>query len=150
MEKSTNSSRQSDTGDQSSDMSCWKKDERTHCLRVECSSDKQFLFPYGYFQEANFVASADEETIELLFSSGSRAVRIKGHDLADLWLALQNLSVAWIKPLPQRFAPLAKGQVCIKRVSVEAVNRASVPIMAPALGIHPASPTIRAFSTSIR
>lgn len=122
MEKSINSSRQPDTADQSSDVSCWKKDERAQCLRVECSSDKQFLFSYGYFQEANLVTSADEETIELLFSSGSRSVRIKGHGLEDVWLALQNLSVAWIKPLPPRFASLAKGKACIKSVSVETVQ----------------------------
>lgn len=122
MEKPINSSRQSNTGDQPGDLSCWKKDERAQCLRVECSSGEQFLFSYGYFHEARFATSGDEETIELLFSSGSRVVGMKGHGLEDVWLALQNLSVAWVKPLPQRFAPLAKGQVCVKSVSVEAIQ----------------------------
>ena len=122
MEKSINSSRQSDAGDQSSNLSCWKKDERAQCLRVECGSGEQFLFPYGYFHEARFVASDDEETIELLFSSGARAVHISGCGLEDVWLALQNLSVAWVRPLPQRFAPLAKGQTCIRSICVEAVQ----------------------------
>jgi hypothetical protein len=67
------------------------------------------------------------EVIELLFSSDSRVVRIKGRGLEDVWLALQSLSVACIKPLPKRFAPLAKGQACIQTISVEVVNRASVP-----------------------
>jgi hypothetical protein len=128
MEKPINSSKQSDTGDQSSNLSCWKKDERAQCLRVECGLGEQFLFPYGYFHEARFVASDDEETIELLFSSGSRSVRIKGHNLEDVWLALQNLSVAWIRPLPRRFAPLAKGQTSIKSVSVEDAQKAKTEV----------------------
>lgn len=127
MEKPINSSKPSNNGDQANNLSCWKKDERAQCLRVETSSAEQFLFPYGYFHEARFATSGDEETIELLFSSESRTVRIEGRGLEDVWLALQNLSVAWVKPLPQRFAPLAKSQTCIKSISVEVVNRASVP-----------------------
>src|SRR5688572_12959808 len=119
MEKPINSSRQSDAGDQSSDLSCWKKDERAQCLRVECSSDEQFLFPYGYFHEARFATSGDEETIELRFTSQRQKISIKGRSLEELWLAFQNLSVAWVRPLPARFAPLVKGQPCIQSVSVE-------------------------------
>ena len=119
MEKPISSSRQSDTLDHSSDLRCWKKDERAQCLRVECGSGKQFLFPYGYFEQANFTLSEDEETIELVFTTRRQRVSINGHGLEELWLALHNLSVAWVRPLPARFAPLLKGQVCIQSVSVE-------------------------------
>ncbi|MCI0538013.1 MAG: hypothetical protein L0Z50_22585 [Verrucomicrobiales bacterium] len=88
---------------QSRDLSCWKKDERAQCLRVETGSGEQYLFPYGYFHEARFSTSGDDETLELLFSSGSRVIRIQGSGLEDLWVALQNLSVACVKSLPQRF-----------------------------------------------
>ncbi len=124
MEKPINSSRQSDAVDQSSDLKCWKKDEGAQCLRVECSSGKQFLFPYGYFEQASFAVSDDEETIELVFTTRSQKVSINGRGLEELWLALQNLSVGWVRPLPARFAPLLKGRVCIHSVSVELAQEA--------------------------
>lgn len=118
--------KRSDAGAWPEDLSCWKKDERAQCLRVECSSDKQFLFPYGYLEQASLVSSADEDAIELLFKC--RKVLIKGRYLEEVWLALQNLSVAWVRPLSPRFAPLSKAHACIQSVSVEFTldaNRAS-------------------------
>jgi len=93
-------------------------------LRVECSSDKQFLFPYGYLEQANFVSADGEDSIELIFKG--RKVSVQGRYLEEVWLAFQNLSVAWVRPLPPKFALLTKGHACIKAISVEAVQAVDV------------------------
>ena len=124
MENTDRLTRRSDAGNRPDDLNCWKTDERAHCLRVECSSDKQFLFPYGYLEQANFVSSDGEDSIELLFKG--RKVSLKGRCLEEVWLAFQNLSVAWVRPLPPKFAPLTKGRACIKAISVEAVQAVDV------------------------
>ena len=122
MENTNRLTRRSDAGDRPEDLSCWTKDERAQCLRVECSPEKQFLFPYGYLEQANFVSSDGEDTVELLFKGRNQKVSIKGRGLEEVWFALQNLSVAWVTPLPAQFAPLTKGRACIKSISVEAVQ----------------------------
>ena len=122
MENTNRLTRRSDAADRPEDLSCWKRDERAQCLRVECNSDKQFLFPYGYLEQASFVSSDGEDTIELLFKNQKQTVSIKGRCLDEVWLAFQNLSVAWVTPLPPKFAPLTKGRACIKAISVEAVK----------------------------
>src|SRR2546429_8466082 len=108
MENTNRLTRRSDAGDRPEDLTCWEKDERAQCLRVECSSDKQFLFPYGYLEQAKFFSSDGEDTIELLFKSRIQTVSIKGRGLEEVWLALQNLSVGWVRPLPPKFAPLTR------------------------------------------
>ena len=120
MENTNRLTRRSDAGDRPEDLSCWRKDERAQCLRVECSSDKQFLFPYGYLEQASLMSATDEDAIELLFKC--RKVVIKGRYLEEVWLAFQNLSVAWVTPLPPKFAPLTKGRACITSISVESVQ----------------------------
>ena len=122
MENTNRLTRRSDAGDRPEDLICWKRDERAQCLRVECSPDKQYLFPYGYLEQANFVSSDGEDAIKLLFKSQSQTVSIKGRGLEEVWLAFQNLSVAWVTPLPPKFAPLIKARACIKSISVEAVQ----------------------------
>ena len=119
MENTNRLTRRSDAADRPEDLICWKKDERAQCLRVECSSDKQFLFPYGYLEQANFVSSDGEDTIELRFKSRSQTVSIKGRGLEEVWLAFQNLSVGWVRALPPRVAPLSKRQGYIQTISVE-------------------------------
>jgi len=93
-------------------------------LRVECSSDRQFLFPYGYLEQANFVSTDGEDSIELLFKG--RKVSVKGRYLEEVWLAFQNLSVAWVRSFPRKFAPLTKGRAYIKAISVEAVQTVDI------------------------
>jgi hypothetical protein len=117
MENTNRITKRSDTADRPEDLSCWKKDERARCLRVECSPDKQFLFPYGYLEQAKFISDKDAEVVELRFKNTH--VRITGRSLEPLWTSFQNLSVASIKPLPDRFTPLVKGHARIQTISVE-------------------------------
>ena len=124
MENTNRLTRRSDARDRPDDLNCWQTDERAQCLRVECSSDKQFLFPYGYLEQANFVSSEGEDSIELLFKG--RKVSVKGRCLEEVWIAFQNLSVAWVRPLPPKFGPLTKARACIKAISVEAVQAVDI------------------------
>ena len=125
MENTNRLTRRSDAGDRPEDLICWKKDERAQCLRVECSPDKQFLFPYGYLEQAVFLSSDGEETIELRFKSQKQTVSIKGCGLEEVWLAFQNLSVSWVRPLPPRVAPLSKRQGYIQSISVAVAKEAA-------------------------
>jgi len=89
-------------------LNCWQKNENAQCLRVECESGRQFLFPYGYFKGADFVPGTDADTIELFFKIQNRIVSIKGRQLHELFVAFQNLSVEWIKSSPPKYRPLTK------------------------------------------
>jgi hypothetical protein len=106
----------SETRDES--LNCWKTGSNPQCLRIELSEGPQFLLPYGYFEAAKLTRGGEEERLELQFKSNRFVV--KGRGLDELFVALQTLSVEWLRDCPQRYRALAKGQCGVERIeSVE-------------------------------
>ena len=59
----------------------------------------------------------DEDVITLSFLN--RTVRITGKNLRALGLALQDRTVEFIKPLPERYSSLTSDDVSVKTIEIE-------------------------------
>jgi len=86
---------------------CWSKESQIPALRVELSGDVFLVFPYIHF---NF-AKMEKNTLLLSFSN--HEVRISGSNLKEIGIAIQRLSVEWIKETPPRYVALAKKETTI-------------------------------------
>jgi hypothetical protein len=86
-------------------MESWAKDAQAHSLRVELSDESCFLLPYAHLR---FASLQREEASELLhISFTSHEIHVRGRNLRALALAVQKLSVDWIRELPPRYEGLA-------------------------------------------
>lgn len=106
----------SETNGRTGNLTCWDKDDNVQCLRVELSSGEQALFPYGYFERARFIRGEKRDVVELRFKDA--ILKITGLHLEALWMDLQSLSVASVKPLSSRFAPLTANHSCVEEISI--------------------------------
>ena len=86
-------------------------------LRLELTSKSFFLFPYHHLELVKFEAGNDQDTLTLLFLN--RTVCIMGKSLRELALALQDCSVEFVKPLPERYASLAGTEVSVRIIEIE-------------------------------
>ncbi|MGA2869364.1 MAG: hypothetical protein ABSF34_09410 [Verrucomicrobiota bacterium] len=86
-------------------------------LRLELDSKKFYLLPYHHMEFATFESGDGQDTLTLLFLN--RTVRILGKNLRELALALQDRCVEFVKPVPERYAPLAGNEVSIKTIEIQ-------------------------------
>ncbi len=84
---------------------CWRRERDRHCLRIERNSGEDFVFPYQQFLGAHHVRSSNPETLKISFST--HVVTLSGRNLSEISIALEELAIAWIKPIPIRFQELA-------------------------------------------
>lgn len=87
---------------------CWQREAPCACLRIETSPRESHLFPYQHLVTASLHQSDETETLRLTFSLHD--VEIKGRNLRTLLLALQDLSVKWIRAMPERYHALESGE----------------------------------------
>ena len=86
-------------------------------LRIELDSKSFHLLPYHHLEMVTFEAGDGRDTLTLMFLN--RNVRIAGKNLRDLGLALQDRSVEFVKPLPERYALLAGSDVSVKAIEIQ-------------------------------
>jgi hypothetical protein len=86
-------------------LDCWRRERNRPCLRVETLASV-FLFPYAQLTAAEYTQESRGESIRLRFST--REVTLSGQNLGEIVAALQEMAVDWIKPLPTRYASIAK------------------------------------------
>jgi hypothetical protein len=86
---------------------CWQRETHTACLRVETFGGEIHLFPYGQFVTASLGRTEQSETVRITFSSHD--VEITGSNLGDLFHALQDFAVKWVRAMPARYQPLGEG-----------------------------------------
>ena len=86
-------------------------------LRLEPTSKSFLLLPYHHLELVKFEAGDGQDTLTLLFLN--RTVCITGKSLRELALALQDRSVEFVKPLPERYASLAGTEASVKTIEVE-------------------------------
>jgi hypothetical protein len=84
--------------------SCWESGKNVPCLRVEFVSGETFLFPYIHLVSARYYTENAEETLQITFVS--HEMIIKGHDLRQISLALQNFLVQAVIELAPRYQNL--------------------------------------------
>jgi hypothetical protein len=87
---------------------CWHREASCPCLRVEPSGTEAQIFPYHYLIAATLVHADGTDTLRLKFSSDD--VEIAGHNLRDLLVAIQEFSVKWLRPVPERYHAVAHAE----------------------------------------
>ena len=88
-------------------------------LRLETSPTRFCVVPYHHLEFATFESTQSEEVITLLFLN--RSVLIKGRNLRDLGLALQERYVEFVRPLLRWTGtqPLVSGEVRVTSIEIE-------------------------------
>jgi hypothetical protein len=86
-------------------------------LRLELNPKCFCLLSYHHLEFARFESAQNEDVITMLFLN--RTVRITGRNLRALGLALQERTVDFIKPLPERYSSLTSDDVSVKTIEVE-------------------------------
>ena len=76
------------------DLRCWSTAASPQCLRVERPGDIH-LFPYGYFEHAEFVTNSGGQVLSIQFRA--RVVAVTGKNLEPLCGALERLAVDCIR-----------------------------------------------------
>ena len=104
----------------------WEQNPQAQALRVDLQSGVFFVLPYSQFGFAHFAREADCETLRVSFATHD--VRVAGRNLRELGLALQKLTVDWIREMPARYAALSeKGCVFIERIEIAEVSEGDAP-----------------------
>ena len=86
---------------------CWHSEEGTQTVRIITEDKRKFTFPYFHFVRGLLEETEDgKQLLTLKFSSD--IVEIRSRRLDPLDNALDDLSLAWVRVLPSRHAPLAR------------------------------------------
>jgi hypothetical protein len=86
----------------------WHREASCPCLRIEPSGGEAQIFPYNHLVTATLVHADGADTLRLKFSSDD--VEIIGHNLRDLLVAIQEFSVKWLRPVPERYSAIARAE----------------------------------------
>jgi hypothetical protein len=86
-------------------------------LRLELNPKGFWLLPYHHLELVTFESEAGQDTLTLLFLN--RVVSIRGKNLRELGLALQDRCVEFVKPLPERYAPLVGNEVSVTAIEIQ-------------------------------
>ena len=109
-----------------SSLVAWESNPQAQALRVDLQNGTFFVLPYSQFAFAHFERKESSETLRVSFTTHD--VRVSGRNLRELGIALQKLTVDWIREVPVRYAALAeKGGTIIERIEIAEVNEESPP-----------------------
>ena len=109
-----------------SSLVAWEQNPQAQALRVDLEDGVFFVLPYSHFAFAHFARETDRETLRVSFTTHD--VRVSGLNLRELGLALQKLTVDWIREVPARYAVLSeKGCTFIERIEIAEVSENNVP-----------------------
>ena len=88
-------------------------------LRLELDANSFYLLPCHHLELVKFEAGEGLDTLTLSFIN--RTVLIKGKNLRDLGLALQDRCVEFVRPLPalDRYSSLAGTEASVKSIEIE-------------------------------
>lgn len=87
-------------------------------LRLELDANSFYLLPCHHLELVKFEAGEGQDSITLSFIK--RTVLIKGKNLRELALALQDRCVEFIKPMPvfDRYSSLAINEGVVKTIEI--------------------------------
>ncbi len=75
---------------------------------METSCAEAHLFPYQHFVTASLVHADSGDVLRLTFSSHD--LEITGRNLHELFIALQEFAVKWLRAVPERYHPVASAE----------------------------------------
>lgn len=109
-----------------SSLVAWESNPQAQALRVDLQNGTFFVLPYSHFVFAHFERRKSSEALRVSFTTHD--VRVSGRNLRELGIALQKLTVDWIREVPTRYAALAeKGGTIIERIEIAEVNEDDSP-----------------------
>jgi hypothetical protein len=121
----TDASAEAPRSDESS-LVAWEQNPQAKALRVDLQNGVFLVLPYSHFAFAYFAREAGCETLRVSFATHD--VRVSGRNLRELGLALQKLTVDWIREVPARYVALSeKGCAFIERIEIAEVSEGNVP-----------------------
>lgn len=88
--------------DEKRNVASWDKDAHAQCLRVQLADGGFYVFPYSRLQFARFEHKTEQDALQLLMDT--HEIKVVGKNLRELGLALQKLSVEWMREMPARYA----------------------------------------------
>ena len=80
---------------------CWQREAPCACLRIEPTGNETHLFPYQQLVTASLVQAGQTETLRLVFAT--HELELGGRNLREMFHALQDFSVKWVRPIPERY-----------------------------------------------
>ena len=88
-------------------------------LRLEPDSKRFYLLPFHHLELVKFEAGDGQDTLMLSFIN--RTVLIKGKNLRELGLALQDRCVEFVRILPalDRYSSLAGTETSVKTIEIQ-------------------------------
>jgi hypothetical protein len=88
-------------------------------LRLEVDSNSFYLLPCHHLELVKFEAGEGQDTLTLSFIK--RTVFIKGKNLRELALALQDRCVEFVKPMPvfDRYSSLSIKEGSVKTIEIQ-------------------------------
>lgn len=103
----------------------WEHNAQAQALRVELQNGIFFILPYTHFAFAQFARESDRDTLRISFATHD--VHVSGHNLRELGIALQKLTIDWIREAPPRYAALSgKGCAFIECIEVKETSEKEV------------------------
>ena len=106
--------------------SVWESNPQAQALRIDLQNGAFFVFPYSHFAFAHFDRTENGEALRISFTT--HEIRVSGHHLRELGIALQKLAVEWLREAPARYATLTeKGRAFIERIKVAEISREDSP-----------------------
>ena len=96
---------------------CWRTFSRNErgVLRIELSSGRTWLLPYGHWVHADLEKLEQGEQLNISFSSHD--VRVEGDNMRELLLELQASNVELLREIEEPLRPLSRG-VVIRSITV--------------------------------
>jgi hypothetical protein len=85
-------------------LTCWGESPVCDAVAFEPADGRVFVFPKGHLACAEYSGPAPLETMRLTFST--HEVRLSGHGLRALVMALQAGTVSWVKCFSAALGPL--------------------------------------------
>ena len=109
-----------------SSLVAWEQNPQARALRVDLQSGEYYVFPYIHFGFARFEPAGDREALQVSFATHD--IRVSGHNLREIGLALQKMAVDWIREAPARYAGLTEtGSAFIERININEVSEGDSP-----------------------
>lgn len=110
------------THESAKNLMCWRTATSPQCLRVETVNGVH-LFPYGYFQHAEFIRQSGKDMVQIQFQD--RIVLVKGKNLEPLCDALERFAVERIKVCPEKYGAIARNEGVIEDIQIKKIENES-------------------------
>ncbi len=99
---------------------CWERaSDSIDAMRIQLTNGDAYVFPYIHLLYSHFTQSDDAHLLEIYYNN--HTIKITGHNLHDLTIALQRNAIDWISVSSQTKLASTKS-VVIQQIEVETLK----------------------------